>query len=267
MSRKSSSRGARTRFRGARTRFCGARTLACRVHTRVNAWSPSRICARPRVIFRLSNQARLHRIPLDVVGDPAPLDIISDPMIVGFPLPELPSCRTQQPVSFPRRDAFQRFQQQAGRNRGKQEQVDVIRHDDERPEKILAQVLTTKQRLDYEHGYRFLPQENGAGVGSIQVAIDPRESFAVGNLAGRSKRRAGQAAMQMPGKEQPAVVRIDMGKPTHSLNSGVMGLKFSRSHECERGTQECVCHGTECVCHGTECVRHGTECVGHGCYD
>ncbi len=262
MSRKNSSGAC-----GARTRFRGARTLACRVHTRVNAWSPSRICARPRIFLRSGSQSRLHRIPLDVVGDPAPLFLASHPVVVRLALPKLLPCRTKQPVRFPRRDAFQGFQQEARRNRGKQKQVNVIGHDDERPEAILSQLFSPKERLNHQRCNVFSPEMHWTGVCHVEKTIHPHESLAVGDLAGGWKMRAGQAAMQMPGKEQPAVVRIDMGKPSlgrHSLNSGVIGLKFSRSHECERGTQECVRHGTECVRHGTECVRHGTECVRHG---
>ena len=61
----------------------------------------------------------------------------------------------EQPVGFTRRDAFQRLQQQAWRNRGQQEQVNVIRHDDKRPEEILSQSFRreTANRLP---AWRFL---------------------------------------------------------------------------------------------------------------
>jgi hypothetical protein len=51
--------------------------------------------------------------------------------------------------------------------------------------------------------------------------------------------------VQMPGKEQPTVIGIDVGKAAlgwHELISGANGYKISRSHECERGTHECVRH-------------------------
>ena len=95
---------------------CGARTLACRVHTRVNAVAPSRICTRPRIILGSRNQPRLHWIPFNVTGDLAPLPLISHPMIVGLALPKLLPSAIQQPVRFPRCNALERFQQQAGRN-------------------------------------------------------------------------------------------------------------------------------------------------------
>jgi hypothetical protein len=113
---------------------CGARTRACRVHTRVNAFAPSRVCTRPRIVFDSRNQSSLHRIPLNVSGDLAPLGFISNPMVVRLALPKLLTRAMKQPISLPSRDALERFQQHAGRNRRQQRQVDVIGHDDERPE-------------------------------------------------------------------------------------------------------------------------------------
>jgi hypothetical protein len=49
--------------------------------------------------------------------------------------------------------------------------------------------------------------------------------------------------MQVPGHEEPAVFRIDVREPAlrgHWLDSGIWVTKISRSHECERGTHECV---------------------------
>jgi hypothetical protein len=83
-------------------------------------------------------------------------------------------------------------------------------------------------------------------VCAVEVSIHPRESFTIGPFARRWKMGTRQAAVQMSGEEQPAVVGIDVGKPalgSHVHNSGVIELELSRSHECERGTQECVRHG------------------------
>jgi hypothetical protein len=242
VSRKNSDGGAR--FCRARTGVRGARTLACRVHTRVNASTPFRICTRPRIFFHPRSQASLHRIVLDVRRNAVPLVLAPYPVIIGLALPKLPARAMQQPVCFTRRGAFQRFQQQAGRNRRQQKQVNVIRHDDEGPETIVAAALTAKQRLDHQRGNRFLPQKRRAYTGSIQVAIHPREGFAIGDLAGWRKMGVGKAAVQMPSKEEPLIIGIDVGKAAlgHTLVSGAIVVKFSRSHECERGTQECVRH-------------------------
>jgi hypothetical protein len=48
-----------------------------------------------------------------------------------------------------------------------------------------------------------------------------------------------------PCDEQPAAFRIDVGQASariHKPNSAVVVGRFSRSHECGRGTQECVRH-------------------------
>jgi hypothetical protein len=188
-------------------------------------------------------------------------------MIVRLPLPKLLASAMQNPVGLSRSNTFQRLQKQARRNRRQQKHMNVIRHDYKRPEAILAQVLTTEERLDYQRGDRRLAEINGARRRSVEVAIHPRKSLAVGYLAGRWKMRTRQTAMQMPRKEEPAIVGINVGKTAlgwHALYSGTIVHEFSRSHECERGTQECVRHETECVRHETECVRHETECVRHG---
>jgi len=182
-------------------------------------------------------------------------------VIVRLPLPKLLSGAPERPVGFSRRRAFQRFQQEIGRNRGKQKNVDVIRHDDERSETIVVQRLSAKQRFDHEHRNRFLPQKSRANTRGVQITIDSGEGFAIGaraigaraivvDLAGGRKMGSWQAVVEGPGQEKPAVIGIEVGKTAfgpHELNSAVVGLKFSRSHECgakacERGTQECVRH-------------------------
>jgi len=235
VSRKNSSVscGAGTVFRGARTRFRGARTLACRrlqalskpllvrcqvlawsrplADTRVNALVPSRICTRPRVVLLLLHQSRLHRIPLNIARDPGPLRVIPHPMVVGLALPKLLASAIQKPVGFTSRDAFQPFRQQARRDGGQQKRVDVVCHDDKRPELILAEACTTKQRFDHHCRDGFRPQVEWAGLGipapsasSVNITIHPRESLAVRYLAGGRKARGWQATVQVPGEEQRA---------------------------------------------------------------
>jgi hypothetical protein len=51
--------------------------------------------------------------------------------------------------------------------------------------------------------------------------------------------------MQMPGEEQPTVGGIQVGEAAlgaHVRSSASLRKKISRSHECERGTHECVRH-------------------------
>ena len=123
--------------------------------------------------------------------------------------------------------------------------MDVIRHDDEWPELILSQSLTAKQRLDYQCGDRFAPQMHRISVRSVEIAIHPRESFAIGDFTGGRKMGARQAAVEVPREKKPPIIGIDMGKTAlrrHAQVSGVQTAKLSRSHECERCTHECVRH-------------------------
>ncbi len=66
----------------------------------------------------------------------------------------------------------------------------MIRHDDKRSKPVLAQVFAAKQRFDYQHGDRFVPQSAGPGVSPVEITIHPDESFTRGNLAGRRKMRS-----------------------------------------------------------------------------
>ncbi len=168
-------------------------------------------------------------------------------MVVGLALRKLFASAMQQPVSLARRDAFQRFQKQVRRNRWQKKHVNVIRHDHKRPKAILPQGLAAKKRIDYENSDGFFPQMDWTGMRSIQITIHPRESFAIGDFAGGREVGTRQAAVQMPGKEEPTIVGINVRKAAlgrHALSSGVIALIISRSHECERGTQECVRHGS-----------------------
>jgi hypothetical protein len=122
----------------------------------------------------------------------------------------------------------------------------MIRHNDERSKAIMAQFLAAKQRLDHQRCNVFSLEMQWTGMCSVEKTIDARKSLAIGDLAGGRKMGTGQAAMQVPGQEQPAVIRIDVGQAAlgrHWLSSGLVKVKLWRSHECERGTQECVRHG------------------------
>ena len=202
------------------TAVCGARTRACRVHTRVNASDPSRVCTRPGIVLRPDNQTSLHRIPLNVIADFVPFPVIANPVIIGLALPKLRARTVKQPVCLARRGAFQRLQQHARRNRRQQKHVDMVRHDHEGSEMVLAQALASKQRFDYDGCDRFAPQIDGTTVRPIQIAIHPRESFAIGDFTGWRKMRAGQAAVQVPGDEHPAVFGIDVREPAVGVHCG-----------------------------------------------
>ena len=248
MSRKSSSCGC-----GARTVRRGARTPACRVHTRVNAWSPSRVCARPQIILPSLSQTRLHRVALDRSRNPDPLPLISYPVVIRLALPKLLPGALEQLVRFSRSHPFERFQQQTRRDQRKQQHMNVIRHDHPCSQMVVPQGLAPNERIDYDYCDCLLPEVQGTRIGAVKKPIHPSEGLTTRDFGRRRETRMRKVAVQMPGEEQPAVVGIDVREAAlgrHALRSGIIVVKFSCSHECEHGTQECVRHKTECVRHG-----------------
>jgi hypothetical protein len=265
--------------RGARTRVCsialvrGARTRACRVgqehppkalliarqgrpswmpvvNTRVNARACAHlnpelgICTRPFIILDLRNQPRLHRIPLDIPRNATPLLLITNPMIVRLPLPELLAGAAQQSIGLTRGRSFERFQELGRRNRRAQEHVNVVCHDYEGPRLVIAELDSAVQGVYNELRDARLSQELGAGPRVIEIAVNPSERFTRSGLGGWWESAGGKTSVQGPGNEQPAVLRVGVGKAAgvHESLVALRAIKSQRSHECERGTQECVRH-------------------------
>ena len=248
MSRKSSSCGARTPL-CSMALARGARTRACRVHTRVNARACARvnpelrICTRPFVILDPRNQPRLHRIPLNVPRNAAPLLRITNPMIVRLPLPELLAGPVQQSIGLTRRRSLERFQKLGGQDQRHQEHVNVVGHDYEGPKIVMAKFDSAVQRVYNELGDAGLSQELGVGPRVIEMAVNPSERFSRSGLGGWWEPPGGETSVQCPGDEQPAALGIGVGKAAAGIHESLVALraiKSQRSHECERGTQECV---------------------------
>ncbi len=221
----------------------GARTLACRVHTRVNA--KPRVGTRPQIVLNVGNQPSPNRIFPDVSRNPIPLALIANPVIVGLALPEGFAGAIHQSVSFPRGRSLERFQQASRRDQRQQRHMDMVCHGHKRPELVVSQSYASQERIDDNLRDRSLAQEHRAGARRIQIAIDPGEGFAGRGFRGRRKFTSGQAAVQRPCYGQPTVFGIAVGQAAsgvHGKTSVFSFQKVSRSHECERGTHECVRH-------------------------
>jgi len=66
----------------------GANTLVCSIETPLDASRLASCRTGPWIGLRLYDKPGLHRVVLDVRLDPVPLPLVSDPVIVGLPLPE-----------------------------------------------------------------------------------------------------------------------------------------------------------------------------------
>ena len=242
MSRKNFSEGCcRAGTGGTGTR--GARTPACRVHTRVNA-EPG-VGTRPRIVLNGPDQVRLQRIFFNVSSNPVPFFGASDPMIVGLALPKRLTCAIQEPIRLPRGEPFERFQELSRRYHGQEQGVNVVRHDYKRAQFVVAELSAAVQRIDDDFCDRLLGQVHWTTAPGVEVSIHPGEGLARSCFRGRWKSPGRHDPVQRPGYEQPAAFGIAVGQSAagvHQPSSVRSFPKISRSHECERGTHECVRH-------------------------
>jgi hypothetical protein len=226
-----------------RNSSCGARTHACRVRTHANA--KRRVSTRPRVIFDCGNDASPDGVPLNVSSNPIPLVTASDPMIVGLPLPKLFASPIEKPVRVASSRSLERFQEPSRRTQRQQQHVYMIRHDDERSKLVMAEFSAAEQRIEDQLRDSVLPQERRATSRGIEVAIYPSKGFARRSFRGRRESSNRQTTVQRPRDEQPTALGIAVWQASsgvHAFGSVFSSPNFSRSHECERGTQECVRH-------------------------
>jgi len=267
---------------GAGAQVCGARTQACSVHTRVNASSPPFIRTGPPILLSASHHPGIHWVLLDISRDAFPLPAVSDAMVVRLPLPKRLAGSPKHSVCLASGKALERLQQQARSHQRQQQHVDMVRHDRKRSNMVLPQIGPFEQRSDYQLRDRLLPQEHGAGGGTVETSIDPNKCLPARKFVSRRISAMGKTPMQMPGNEEPLALRIDMGQPAgwmHRSNSAPPPIKLSyialkrgthacsvhtranakclpaasreqerakaRSHECERCTHECVRHNSQ----------------------
>src|ERR1022692_2013445 len=187
--------------RGAGTRACRDGTLAV---------AHGRFCrARPGVVVRASYESGFHGIVFDVSHNSLELVFVSDPVVVRLSLPKGLAGTTEYQVSFTRGAAFQRAKQTLRRNFGPQEYVDMVGHDHPSPQLVVAKLEPALQRIHYNAGYVLPAQVHWADSGCIKVTIHPDKRLS-GSESGRRIPTLRQAAVQMPGYEEPFAFRIDV---------------------------------------------------------
>jgi hypothetical protein len=234
VSRKNFSRSAIAPRRGARTLRRGASALRRGARTRVNA--TRRICTRPQIIFDSRSQSRLHGIPLDIPSNTIPLLLIPNPMIVGLTLPELLPSAIQQSIRLACSRTLERFQKMGDRYQGFQEHVNVICHDHERSQLVVAEINASKQGVYDNLRDAGLPQILRTRACVIEVAINPSEGFAgrglgfAGRRLGRRWESAGrETSVQRPSHEQPPAFGIRVGEATPGVHEGLVVHRTRKS--------------------------------------
>jgi hypothetical protein len=217
-----------------------AGTCACRADTSVGAG------ARPGIILRSRHQSRLNRIVLDIPDNPTHLNVIADPVIVRFPVPEGFPGSPKNFIGFTGSESFQSSKQAWRRNLRQEQYVDMIGHQNPSPQFIVAKFSTAMQGGDYQLRDRFEPQVQRAFLRGIEIAVHPNECLAGGELARRRVSPLGNAAMQMPRSEDPFSFRVKMGQAAHRPLVSFVDCNshpiLQRRHECRRGRHECPRH-------------------------
>ena len=212
----------------------GAGTRACRADTRVGA------CARPRVILGALNQSGLYRIVLNVFPNPIHFDVVPNPMIVGFPLPEGVSGEPEDFVSLAGSHTFQPAEQKRRSNLRQQQNVNMVGHQNPRPKLIVREFNAAEQRSNHNLRDRFQLQVQRAFLRGVEIPVQPDKSLAGGKLPRRRKSPLRQTAVQMPCGKDPFSFGILMGQPTAEVGHRplvLFGDDYSqpmnkRRHEC-----------------------------------
>jgi hypothetical protein len=205
----------------------------CGQDTRVGA------CARPPVILRTLNQPCFNRIVPNVPPDPAHLDVVANPVLVGFPLSERVSGEPEDFISLACSSALQPAKQKGRSSLRQQQDVNVIGHQHPRPKLIVPKIDAAQQRSNYELGNRFQIQIQRTLPGRVEIPVNPDESLASGKLPRRRVSPLRQTAVQIPGSENPLSFRIPMGQPTHRP---LVPFVDCYSHPMSKRRHECPGH-------------------------
>jgi hypothetical protein len=192
----------------------GAGTPACRAGAHPGA------CARPTVVFGTRNQPGFDRVVFDVAGYAAQFRRVSNPVIVGFRLPERFAGSSEKLVGVAGGGAFKGSEQFGRRDFRKQQHVNVVGHYDPRSE------------IEMPEFYR------------------PYEGLARREFAGRRVSCTGKTAVQVPRCEGPFVFRKLVWQPAaRLLHDAVAGNRpvisqagDRRRDESRRGRHERLRH-------------------------
>lgn len=169
-----------------------------------------RFCrTRPRVVVRTRDEPGFNRIVLDVSNNFLKLALVSDPVIVGFGLPKRLPRPAQHLVGFPSAATFQRAKQSPRLHLWLQKYVDMVGHNHPSSQVVVTKIDAAAERVDDYVGDILPAKVQGASPGGIQVTIHPDKGLS-GSQSGRRISTLWQAALQMPGYEEPLAFQINM---------------------------------------------------------
>jgi hypothetical protein len=123
----------------------------------------------------------------------------------------------------------------------------MVRHDGKRSEIVLAQIGAFEERSNHDFRNGLLPQVHGTGSCAVEISIPPDKSSPARKLMRRRISAMGKTPMQVPGNEEPPVLRIDVWQAAsrmHRSNSANAPVKLSHNCEsnCGARTRACSVH-------------------------
>jgi len=163
----------------------------------------SQIRTRPQKLFRAASRSSLHRIPFNVGSDPLELRPESNQMIIAFLLPKR-SMRPQEQIGLVSRESLKWPQPLGSRHVRRSQDMNMIRHHDERMEFIPVQFLfAVPQRIHHHRRNLRPPQGQRAAHARVQKPVDRHERLACRDESGRREHAVRwKTAVQSEGHEQ-----------------------------------------------------------------
>jgi len=194
--------------------------------------------AGPGKILGARTQSGGHGIVFDVVRDAVELDGVPHPSVVRFVLPEGCPAYAQQLVALAGGESLQRLRDLADVLFRRDQQVDVIRHDDE----IVGCESTFALKVakgSYDHFGKLRPaQMLRAGTSCVEQPVHGNESFAVG-CHPRKSAIGGQTSIQAPGEKDGMTDRVVVRQPAdmEMCHGGRVRRESDFSHRSEGGLE------------------------------
>ncbi len=209
-----------------------------------------RISTRPLIILEPRNQPSLHGIPLDIPGNAIPLLLIANPVVVRLPLPKLLAGAAQQSIRLASSRSLERFQKPRRRDQRPQEHVNMVCHDYEGTKLVVAELNPAVDGIHHELRDAGLPEILRTRPRVVEIAVNPGEGFPRRSL-GRWREPAGRkTTMQCPGDEQPAALRIGVGKAAAGIHESLVALRArkSRVHMSVNAARTSACATVRAAC-------------------
>ena len=156
--------------------------------------------ARPEKLLRRARQPALHRIHLDVIGDPLKLRLVVNQPIVALVLPEGLPGEAEDSVAFARGESLERLHQLGDIGQRSHREMNVVRHHDVGVELVVPFPLSIVDGFDYYARDVGVTKVQRARASAVEKMVHRYEGLSGGGRRGEGAIRR-EAAVKAPGEE------------------------------------------------------------------